>query len=154
MRVGDYCKHGVVTISPTADVVEVARTMRDEHVGFLVVIEEGDAARKPVGVITDRDIVLEIDAREIDPHNVTAADIMSREPLVAHEYEDLNEVLQAMRIAGFRRVPVLTEKGALTGVIAIDDVLDVVAGLLCDVCGSIRNEQRQERRLRPTSATV
>ena len=105
-------------------------------------------------VITDRDIVLEINAREIDPHRVTAADIMSREPLVAHEYEDLNEVLQAMRIAGFRRVPVLTEKGALTGVIAIDDVLDVVAGLLCDVCGSIRNEQRQERRLRPATAAV
>jgi CBS domain-containing protein len=148
MRVGDYCKHGVVTIAATASVSEAARTMRDEHVGFLVVVEEGEPSRKPLGVITDRDIVLQICARDIDPHAVTAADIMSTEPLVASEADDLSEVLQAMRIAGFRRVPVLTSAGALTGVIAIDDTVDVVAGLLCDISGSIRNEQRQERRLR------
>jgi CBS domain-containing protein len=148
MRVGDYCKHGVVTVSGTADIAEVARTMRDEHVGFLVVLDEGDPIRRPLGVVTDRDVVLQVCAREIDPHAVTAADIMSRQPLVATETDDLNEVLQAMRIAGFRRVPVLTSAGALTGVIAIDDAIDVVAGLLCDISGSIRNEQRQERRLR------
>jgi CBS domain-containing protein len=122
--------------------------MRDEHVGFLVVLDEGDPIRRPLGVVTDRDVVLQVCAREIDPHAVTAADIMSRQPLVATETDDLNEVLQAMRIAGFRRVPVLTSAGALTGVIAIDDAIDVVAGLLCDISGSIRNEQRQERRLR------
>ena len=52
-----------------------------------------------------------------------------------------------MRIAGIRRVPVLTASGSLTGVIAVDDALDVVTGLMCDICGSVRNEQRQERRL-------
>jgi CBS domain-containing protein len=148
MRVGDYCKHGVVTVEATADVAEVSKTMRDEHVGFLIVVQEGDPARKPLGVITDRDVVLQIVARDVDAHSVTAADIMSRDPLVARESEDLNEVMQAMRLAGFRRIPVLTNDGALTGVIAIDDAIDVVAGLLCDICGSIRNEQRQERRLK------
>lgn len=148
MRVGDFCKHGVVTIDTTADVVEVAKTMRDEHVGFLVVIEEGDPTRKPVGVITDRDVVLQVSAKEVDPRSITAADIMSRDPLVAREADDLNDVLQAMRLDGFRRVPVLTMSGALVGVIAIDDAIDLIAGLLCDISGSIRNEQRQERRLR------
>jgi CBS domain-containing protein len=148
MRVGDYCKHGVVTVYATADVAEVARTMREEHVGFLVVVNEGDTSREPLGVITDRDVVLQVCARDVDPHAATAADIMSRKPLVANEADDLNEALQAMRIAGFRRVPVLTASGALTGVIAIDDVVEVVAGLVCDIAGSIRNEQRQERRLR------
>jgi CBS domain-containing protein len=148
MRVGDYCKHGVVTVSTTADVAEMARTMRDEHVGFLVVVAEGDPTRRPLGVVTDRDIVLQVCAREVDPHSVTAADVMSRQPLVASETDDLNEVLQAMRVAGFRRIPVLASSGSLTGIIAIDDAVDVVAGLLCDISGSIRNEQRQERRLR------
>lgn len=146
MRVGDYCKHGVVTVTTTADVVEIARVMRDEHVGFLVVHDEADPQRRPKGVITDRDLVLQVCAREIDPHAVTAADVMSREPLVASEQDDLSEVVQAMRIAGFRRVPVVTTAGNLIGVIAVDDAIDVIAGLLCDVCGSIRSEQRQERR--------
>jgi CBS domain-containing protein len=148
MRVGDYCKHGVVTVPTTADVTELAQTMRDEHVGFLIVVEDGDPNRKPQGVVTDRDIVLEVCARGVDPHSVTAADVMSRKPLVVHESDDLSEVVQAMRISGFRRVPVLTQAGALTGVIAMDDAIEVVAGFLGDICGSIRNEQRQERRTR------
>ena len=137
MRVGDFCKHGVVTAVTTADVVEVAQTMRDEHVGFVVVIDENDPARTPRGVITDRDIVLGICARDVNPRAVTAADIMSAKPLVACETDDLNEAVQA-----------LTKAGALTGVIAIDDAIEVIAGLLCDVCGSIRNEQRKERLIR------
>jgi CBS domain-containing protein len=148
MRVGDYCKHGVVTVPTTADVTDIARTMRDEHVGFLIVVEDGDPHRRPQGVITDRDIVLEVCARDVDPHAVTAADIMSRNPLVVHEADDLSEVVQAMRFAGFRRVPVVTQAGALTGVIAMDDAIEVVAGFLGDICGSFHNEQRQERRLR------
>lgn len=146
MRVGDFCKHGVVTVATTADVVEIAQVMRDEHVGFLVVVNDGDPDRRPQGVITDRDLALQVCARDVDPHSVTAADIMSRDPLTAREQDDLNEVVQAMRIAGFRRVPVLKASGSLVGVIAVDDAIEVIAGLLCDVCGSIRAEQRQERR--------
>lgn len=148
MRVGDFCKHGVVTVDPSADGVTIAKLMRDEHVGFLVVVEEGDPNRKPLGVLTDRDLVLQVCARDVDMHGITAADIMSRQPLMAREGDDLNDLLQAMRIDGFRRVPVVNANGALTGIIAIDDAIDVIAGLLCDVSGSIRNEQRQERRLR------
>jgi CBS domain-containing protein len=148
MRVGDFCKHGVVTIDPSADCVAIAKLMRDEHVGLLVVVQEGDPNRKPLGVVTDRDLVLQVCARDMDMHGITAADLMSREPLVAQDSDDLNDLMQAMRIAGFRRAPVVNAHGTLTGIIAIDDALDVVAGLLCDICGSIRNEQRQERRLR------
>lgn len=148
MKVGDYCKRGVVTVYSTADVSQVAKVMRDEHVGFLIVVEEGDPDRKPLGVVTDRDIVLQIVARDVDPHAVTAADIMSRDPLVACEDDDLAELMEGMRLAGFRRVPVVTASGALCGVIAIDDAIDVIADLLSHICGSIRNQQRQERRLR------
>jgi CBS domain-containing protein len=150
MKVGDYCKRGVVTVPATADAVEIAETMRDEHVGFLVVIEDGDPDRRPIGVITDRDIVLQVCARDVDLHAVTAVDLMSRDPLVAREDDDLAEALQAMRLAGFRRIPVTKHNGALCGVLAIDDAIEITAGLLCDITGSIRNEQRQERRLRAT----
>lgn len=148
MRVGDFCKHGVVTVDPSADCVAIAKLMRDEHVGFLIVVQDGDQNRKPLGVVTDRDLVLQVCARDVDMHGVTASDVMSRNPLIAREHDDLNDLMQAMRIAGFRRVPVVNANGALTGIISIDDAIDVIAGLLCDVSGSIRNEQRQERRLR------
>jgi CBS domain-containing protein len=59
------------------------------------------------------------------------------------------QVLQAMRLAGIRRVPVVDVRGSLTGIIALDDVIDLVTGLLCDMAGSIKSEQRQEWRARP-----
>jgi predicted transcriptional regulator len=64
--------------------------------------------------------------------------------LVANESEQLGDVLQAMRMAGIRRVPVVDTRGALTGVIAIDDAFDVITGFMCDITGSVKNEQRQE----------
>jgi predicted transcriptional regulator len=150
MKVGDYCKRGAVTVETDADIVEVCKLMRDQHLGFLVVVDPADPHKRPVGVLTDRDIVLQVCAKEVDPHTVTAADVMSRDPLTAREDDDFNELLQGMRLAGIRRVPVLNASGVLVGVIALDDALDVVAGLICDMCGSVRNEVRQERRLRST----
>lgn len=148
MKVGQYCKRGVVAIAGNADVVDVAQLMRERHIGFMVVYEQGDDIRKPIGVLTDRDIVLGVTAKEIDPHSVTAKDVMTRQPLVATESDDLSDALQAMRLAGVRRVPVVDARGALTGVIALDDVVDLVTGLLCDISGSIKSEQRQEWRAR------
>ena len=148
MKAGEYCKREVVAIAATADITEAARTMRDRHVGFLVVHNEGSAQRKPVGVITDRDIVLEVMALGVDPHSVTVADVMTRDPLIAEEQQDLAEVIQAMRLAGVRRLPVVNASGALTGVIALDDAIAAVTIFMCDLSGSIRNEQGQERRWR------
>lgn len=77
--------------------------------------------------------------------------MMTRQPLIASEVDDLSEVLQAMRLAGIRRVPVVDVRGSLTGIIAIDDAVDHITGLLCDITGSIQNEQRQEWRARPVA---
>src|SRR5688572_29719323 len=148
MKVGQYCKRRVVCINSSADIVEAAKMMRDEHVGFLIVYERGDDIRKPIGVLTDRDIVLEVLAKDVDPHAVTVKDAMTRQPLIASETDELGEALQAMRMAGIRRVPVVDARGALTGIFALDDGIDLITGLLCDISGSIKSEQRQEWRAR------
>jgi len=148
MKVGEYCKKAVVAIAAGADAAEAARLMRERHVGFLIVYREGDALHKPVGVLTDRDLVLGVMARDVDPRAVTVDDIMSRQPLVATEGDELSDMLQAMRLAGIRRVPVVDARGALTGIMALDDAIDVVTGLMCDIAGSIKSEQRQEWRAR------
>ena len=149
MKVGEHCKRYAVSISGAADVVEAAKLMREEHVGFLIVYKDKDELRKPIGVLTDRDIVLQVLAREVQPRSVTVEDVMTRQPLVANEADELGEVLQAMRTAGIRRVPVTDIRGGLTGIIALDDAIDVITGLLCDITGSIKSEQRQEWRARP-----
>jgi len=148
MRVGEYCKRAVVAIASSADAAAAAKLMRAQRVGFLLVYREGDALQKPVGVLTDRDLVLGVMARDVDPQAVTVDDIMTRQPLIASEGDELSDMLRAMRLAGIRRVPVVDARGALTGVMAIDDALEVVTGLMCDICGSIKSEQRREWRAR------
>jgi CBS domain-containing protein len=148
MRVDQYCKRAVIAIPTDADVADAACMMRERHVGFLVVFRAGDPLRKPVGVITDRDIVLQVTARDVNPHAVTVEDVMTRQPMIAREVDDLSELMHLMRIAGIRRAPVVDGRGALAGVIAVDDVIDAISGLMGDIAGSIKSEQRQEWRMR------
>jgi predicted transcriptional regulator len=148
MKVGKYCKRAVVAIASSADAAAAAKLMREEHVGFLIVYREGDPLQQPVGVLTDRDLVVGVMARDVDPHAVTVSDVMTRQPLLANDADEFSDMLQAMRMAGVRRVPVVDVRGALIGIMAIDDAIDVVAGLVCDIAGSIKSEQRQEWRER------
>jgi CBS domain-containing protein len=148
MNVGEYCKRAVVSIKSSADVLEAAKLMRQEHVGFLVAYRSDDELRRPIGVITDRDLVLAVTARDVGPQTVTVEEVMTRQPLIAAENDELSDLLHAMRMAGIRRVPVVDRRGALTGIIAIDDVIEVITGLMCDITLSIKSEQRQEWRTR------
>jgi predicted transcriptional regulator len=144
MKVGDICKRAVISTENSTDITAAAELMREHHVGFLIVYKSGDELRRPIGVLTDRDIVIEVVAKKVDPASLKVDDLMTRQPLVANESEQLGDVLQAMRMAGIRRVPVVDTRGALTGVIAIDDAFDVITGFMCDITGSVKNEQRQE----------
>lgn len=145
MDVRSLCRHRAVTIGASADLVEAARLMREAHVGFLVVQEGGG----PVGVITDRDIVLETVAADVAPHDVTVGDAMCAEPVTVAEATPLEDALESMRMAGVRRLPVVDDGGRVTGVLSIDDVLEHLAGQLGSVAGSLRHEQAAERLARP-----
>ncbi len=148
MKVGDYSQKEVVTIGPAADISEVSRLMRDRHVGFVIVVEQEGVRRVPIGVITDRDVVVQVNARDVDQHAITVRDVMTRDPLVAQESDDFRDLLQSMRGKGVRRVPVTDVAGSLTGVIASDDALDAITAMMCELSGSIHQEQRSERRIR------
>lgn len=74
MKVGEYCQRAVVAISSSADAADAANLMRQEHIGFLVVHRGGDPSQHPVGVLTDRDLVLGVMARDVDPHSVTVSE--------------------------------------------------------------------------------
>lgn len=141
MNVGRLCKRPVVTVTPQQELIVAAQLMREKHIGFLVVVEEYG---RPIGVLTDRDIVISVVAKGANPSLLTVADVMTRDPTTADEGESVPNALRTMRRIGVRRLPVVGSKGLLTGVLSLDDVLDVVANELAEVSGAIRNEQHIE----------
>jgi CBS domain-containing protein len=151
MKVGMLCKRAVVTVREFDELTEAARLMRDKHVGYLIVVEPnpGDDTLKPVGVLTDRDVVVAVVAKDISSSTLRVGDVMTRRPVVAGEGATLASALKDMRRIGVRRLPVVGLTGQLVGVLSLDDEFDVIAGELLDVAGSIRNEQLVENALRP-----
>lgn len=148
MGAGEICKRDVAVAYKSMVLSEAARVMRDRHVGCLVVVEETDRGRLPIGMLTDRDIVVAVVARDLDARNLAVGDVMTPDPLTVREGETFLETLRLMRRRGIRRVPVVGEHGELVGIVAIDDVLDVLAGEMTELAGAIRSEQARETRTR------
>ena len=150
MNVGKVCKHQVITVTPRTDLVAAAKLMREKHVGFLVVVEPESGAThgRPVGVLTDRDVVVSVVAKGEDPKQLIVGDIMNQGPAVVDEGESLDLALQTMRRMGVRRLPVVGPRGMLTGIVSLDDVIDVLAREIGEVSGAVQNEQRIEGVLR------
>jgi CBS domain-containing protein len=151
MNTGQVCTREVVTIREVEDLTKAAHLMREKHVGCLIVVEpvpESSGRLKVVGVLTDRDIVVAVLAREVDTHSLKVGDVMTRNPLLAEEGQSMEAVLRHMREVGVRRVPVVDRSGYLIGVLSLDDVLEAIAEQLMNVAGSIRSEQRAERTTR------
>ena len=150
MNVGTVCQRLVISVAPSDEVVRAAQLMRSEHVGYLVVVEPTKAeARRPVGVLTDRDIVIAVVAREVDPRTLRVGDIMSSDPATVGEDDSVEEALRQMRRFGVRRLPVVNHRGELAGVVALDDVLKVLAGDALEIIGAVDNERQLETRRRP-----
>jgi len=133
MNVGDLCRRQLVTCSPETRLGDAARLMRDQHVGTVLVCED----RRPVGIVTDRDIVLEVVAADIDARTVQVSEVMSRNPVTALEEDDVSWALKVMRDCGIRRLPVLNASGEVAGIIALDDLLASAATSLTDVVQAI-----------------
>lgn len=145
MLVGEYCNRDVIVVSQNASIPEAAGLMRTHHVGDLVVVREEGPRRIPAGLLTDRDIVVELLAKGVDLDTVTVGDVMSYELLAVREGEDLLETLKLMRAKGVRRVPVVDQNEALTGILAVDDMIELLAEMLVDVSRLIIREQRREQ---------
>lgn len=149
MAIGEICNRDVVIAGPKSTVTDVAKLMREHHVGDVVIVEDAAGLTKPVGILTDRDIVLEMIAQEVPLETCTAADIMSFELVTAQEDEGVWDVIQRMRQNGLRRVPVVDGRGGLLGIITADDLLELLADEMTALVGAEAREQQRERRQRP-----
>ena len=152
MNVGDICVRNVVTVRELDELTKAAQLMREQHVGYLVVVGSKvstDSGFVPIGVLTDRDIVVGVLAKDTDPKALRVADLMTRQPVVVGEGASISEALGEMRRIGIRRIPVTDRNGLLVGVLSLDDILGALSADLVDVAGSVRKEVRVEKALRP-----
>lgn len=148
MDVGEICTREVVIATRNTTVVEAARLMREYHVGDLVVVDESEGRRVPVGIVTDRDIVVGVLALGLDPAVLTVGDIMGSHLVTAAEDDDVYETLQIMRTRGVRRVPVVNTAGALVGIVVLDDILEIFAEELDAAVKVVAREQANESQRR------
>lgn len=151
MIVSEICRRSPVTIEAHEGLENAARLMRERHIGYLIVVEAQPPheAPRPIGVLTDRDIVVGVLAKGADARLLKVGDVMTRQPVTVSEGASLNSALTDMRRVGVRRVPVVQAAGQLVGILSLDEVLEAVAQQLLGVIGSIRTEVREEAVRRP-----
>ena len=145
MLVKNFCSREVATIEPGASLREAALLMRNRHVGSLVVVDASRGAPRPVGVLTDRDIVVAVVAVPgARPEGIRVGDVLTREAVVVHDDDDVFAAVQTMRQHGVRRLPVIAADGALCGVLTSDDVVKLVATELGSLSTALRRGGERE----------
>lgn len=145
MPVGEICNREVVIINKKGGILEAARLMRDNHVGDVIVVETKEGRVIPVGILTDRDIVVELIAKEVPLDSVLVEDVMSADLVCVQENRGIWDTIQCMRRKGIRRVVVTDEKGNLAGILSSDDLIDLLSGELSDLVKTFMREQIREK---------
>jgi CBS domain-containing protein len=148
MPISECSNIGVVCCGADASIPEVAALMRKHHVGDVVVVEEAAASRVPIGIVTDRDIIMETVALDVDADVFTASDIMTAPLVTVREDDGLIETLRLMRNNKVRRMPVVTGAGTLFGIVTADDIINLLALELSMMTAAIAEQPMKEGRLR------
>jgi CBS domain-containing protein len=107
----------IVSASPETPLTELAKLMATENVGSVVIVEDD----RPRGIVTDRDITVEVVAREQDAASMTAEDVMTEDPVTVDADSGIFDVLRAMNDANVRRIPAVDSDGRVTGIVTFDD---------------------------------
>ncbi len=148
MLLKEICTPDVVYCTPEITALGVARLMRERHVGDVVVVEDAEDDQTPIGLVTDRDIVVEVLGRERDPARVSAREIMRKPVVIARTNEDASLAIERMKAHGVRRIPVMDEQRKLAGIVCLDDLLRLLAADAGALAAIISREQDREHRTR------
>ncbi|MBX3640430.1 MAG: CBS domain-containing protein [Nitrosomonas sp.] len=149
MPIGELCNREVIMVETEDSALEAARLMRKHHVGDVVVIKEQNSIRRPVGIVTDRDLIVEIMATGLDPAVITVGDIMTPELVTVKESASIFETIQYMRRKAVRRSPVIDDGGELVGIITMDDLLQLLSTELSELTRIVDRETDKEFKQRP-----
>lgn len=148
MAIGELCNREVVIAPREATILEASRLMREYHVGDLIVVDEVSGRRVPAGIVTDRDVVLEVVSMGLDTSVLTVGDIMAPELATVRESDGVFEAIRYMRTKGVRRLPVVDAQGALIGIVTLDDLLELLAEEMGELAKLVAKEKATEQRAR------
>lgn len=144
MSILDICSRNLATIHRNESVSQAAQLMRQAHVGDVLVVKKKGETLEPVGIITDRDIVVEVVAPGLDPNVITVGDIMSSHLATIEESAGVFDAIRLMTGKGIRRLPVVDGDGALVGIVTLDDLLLMMAKESFSIAMLLSNEQKNE----------
>jgi CBS domain-containing protein len=136
MSVGRICSRDVDTVHFDESVLESARRMRDRQVGTVVVVDN----MRPVGILTDRDLTMRVLAAGLDAKVTRVSEVMTPSPTTIGEDDSIETAVGYMRAGRFRRLPVVGRDGRVIGILALDDVLELVADELADIGQLLKRE--------------
>jgi len=149
MLLKDVCTANVVCCSAQTSATQAAALMRHKHVGDLVVVDNPEDEGVPLGIVTDRDLTVEVLGKGLDPVKTAVGSLMHKPVVIAHETEDTAQVIERMRTHGVRRIPVVANEGEVVGIIALDDLLRLfvkdASALLDIMTRGQRNEEHGRR---------
>ena len=145
MPIGEICVRDVVVAPPQTTVREAARLMAKHHVGNLVVVrEQGGGQARPIGIITDRDIVRNVVAEGLDAAMFALSDLVARDLVTVQEDQGVFECMQHLGLNSIRRMPVVDRDGVLVGIISLDDLIQLQAEEMTELGRLISREQARE----------
>jgi len=133
--------------------LELAQMMRDRHVGDVIVVDEQEGRPTPVGIVTDRDLVVQIIAKGVKPELVRAGDMLVGDLVTADETEDVYDAIWPMRSKGIRRLPVVDAQARLLGGVTADDVTAFLAAELTELARIVPRRIKLEEASRPLVAS-
>ena len=136
MPIGDYCEKPAATVRGDETARAAAQRMRQDGLGALVVVGDGG----PVGIVTDRDLVLETLCNRLDPGSVRVEEIASRPLVTIQQDAHVREAVRLLRRHAVRRLPVVDDKGQLVGIVAADDLLSLTAAELEGLAVVVRTQ--------------
>lgn len=148
MSIGEFCNREVVIADPETTALEAAQLMRQFHVGSLVVVDSMDGPRRPVGIVTDRDIAIEVVAKQVAPESVRLGEMLVGSLATVTVNEGVFDTLRYMRENGIRRMPVVDANGQLAGIVTMDDFLGLLSEELTELARLMAREQKRETTLR------
>jgi CBS domain-containing protein len=149
MLIGDVCNRDVVYVTRETTVGDAASLMRHHHVGDVVVVDRADAERMPIGILTDRDIVVEVVAPGLDAKVIQLGDLMLWGQLTTvEENETCPDTIRLMSEKGVRRMPVINAAGVLIGIVSVDDMLPQLAKELAELAELGRRGRQREIQMR------
>jgi len=134
----EILNRNVITIGPTASVSEAAYLMMSEDIGAVIVVDE---EMSPVGIITDRDLVISVIAEGRIPEEIVVEEVMSKDLVYVDEDTNILDILSTLSEYSIRRMPV-TKDGRLTGIVSVDDLIVVIATELTDLAMALSSKSK------------